>query len=528
MRLDGSVNRVRRTVDIAEFNRTANKGRDDRPFCFLMSTRAGGLGVNLQTADTVILYDSDWNPQVDAQAIARVHRIGQKNKVAALRMVTAGSIEQRVVERAEKKLYLDAMVGRGSTQHAEDLEQKDVSKQELLSALAFGADRIFAAEEGAMPTDAELAALLATAREPKPADPALLEGAVREHSKQNVADFDATDAYTVQGTDELRAGMLADILSKYQEEGGAGASLKDIAREAKQAVMGSPKALGKRQKAERLVEVTDSYGRSHRVLRENMYDLDKGEPSVFDKEAAQSGFKAACGKKKHFRQIAGRDYAHSKLCQFCWEPAGYWGKGTWEAEIRKCSQCPCVYHNKCLYESGEEVVEHTHGGDITCLHHACCECGIKATAAGGLLFRCECCQLAYCEDHLPAFAEEEEDEGWRAVGNCKRFEALGQEPPKQAYFITCCKDCREWKAKNPKMFMQVDKASPAKRKGKASSPASSSKKQPTTPGGKRKSPMAKAQPAKQQRLQDVFAAKQTNRRISSFTQPSVIVIDDEE
>lgn len=57
--------------------------------------------------------------QVDAQAIARVHRIGQTRPVAALRLVTAGSAEQRVVERAEKKLYLDAMVGRGSTAEAE-------------------------------------------------------------------------------------------------------------------------------------------------------------------------------------------------------------------------------------------------------------------------------------------------------------------------------------------------------------------------------------------------------------------------
>ena len=65
-RLDGSTN-VQRSIDIAAFNRP-----DSPMFAFLLSTRAGGLGVNLQTADTCILFDSDWNPQVD-QAVA-VHR----------------------------------------------------------------------------------------------------------------------------------------------------------------------------------------------------------------------------------------------------------------------------------------------------------------------------------------------------------------------------------------------------------------------------------------------------------------------
>ena len=80
-----------------------------------MSTRAGGMGINLQTADTVILMDSDWNPQVDLQAMARVHRIGQKSTVHVYRLISQGTMEERVVQRAQKKLFLDAMVNRGST-----------------------------------------------------------------------------------------------------------------------------------------------------------------------------------------------------------------------------------------------------------------------------------------------------------------------------------------------------------------------------------------------------------------------------
>eukprot|EP01047_Picozoa_sp_COSAG01_P019637 COSAG01_NODE_1097_length_11708_cov_5.617743_6_plen_121_part_00 len=89
------------------FNATGSK-----KFIFLLSTRAGGLGVNLQTADTAILFDSDWNPQVDLQAMARVHRIGQTKKVHVYRLLTRGTVETRIVERAEKKLFLDRMVNR--------------------------------------------------------------------------------------------------------------------------------------------------------------------------------------------------------------------------------------------------------------------------------------------------------------------------------------------------------------------------------------------------------------------------------
>lgn len=57
-------------------------------FVFLLSTRAGGLGINLTSADTVIIYDSDWNPQMDLQAMDRAHRIGQKNLVNVYRLIT--------------------------------------------------------------------------------------------------------------------------------------------------------------------------------------------------------------------------------------------------------------------------------------------------------------------------------------------------------------------------------------------------------------------------------------------------------
>ncbi|KUI60423.1 Chromodomain helicase hrp3 [Cytospora mali] len=101
-RLDGTIPAGPRRLAINHFNA---EGSDD--FCFLLSTRAGGLGINLMTADTVIIYDSDWNPQADLQAMARAHRIGQKKPVSVYRLVAKQTIEEEVVKRARNKLFLE-------------------------------------------------------------------------------------------------------------------------------------------------------------------------------------------------------------------------------------------------------------------------------------------------------------------------------------------------------------------------------------------------------------------------------------
>ena len=143
-RIDGSTGGEERDAQIAAFNRA---GSD--VFAFLLSTRAGGLGINLATADTVILYDSDWNPQVDLQAQDRAHRIGQTRPVNVYRFVTEGSVEMKIVQRAEKKLQLDALViQQGRLTDQQRGKAGGASGEELLSMIRFGADAIFKAKNG--------------------------------------------------------------------------------------------------------------------------------------------------------------------------------------------------------------------------------------------------------------------------------------------------------------------------------------------------------------------------------------------
>lgn len=107
-RIDGSVPQSERQEQIDSFNRPS--GKKDAVNVFLLSTRAGGQGINLAAADTVILYDSDFNPQQDLQAQDRAHRIGQTRNVIVYRLATRGTVEEGLLEAAEAKRRLEKLV----------------------------------------------------------------------------------------------------------------------------------------------------------------------------------------------------------------------------------------------------------------------------------------------------------------------------------------------------------------------------------------------------------------------------------
>ncbi|RCK61057.1 Chromo domain-containing protein 1 [Candida viswanathii] len=139
-RLDGTIPSSQRKISIDHFN-----APDSRDFAFLLSTRAGGLGINLMTADTVIIFDSDWNPQADLQAMARAHRIGQKNHVSVYRFVSKDTVEEQILERARKKMVLEyAIISLGITDpNAKKNGKTDPTTSELSQILKFGAGTMF-------------------------------------------------------------------------------------------------------------------------------------------------------------------------------------------------------------------------------------------------------------------------------------------------------------------------------------------------------------------------------------------------
>ncbi|CAM9610522.1 unnamed protein product, partial [Ascophyllum nodosum] len=176
-RIDGNTSYEDREDCIDAYNRP-----NSTKFVFMLSTRAGGLGINLQTADTVILYDSDWNPQADLQAMDRAHRIGQKNPVSVYRLVTENTVEEKVVERAQQKLKLDAMI----VQQGRLTESaKKLGKEQLLDALRFGADKVFRSKDTSI-TDADIDAIMEHGKEKTKA---LMESKLQVSEKGDLLDF---------------------------------------------------------------------------------------------------------------------------------------------------------------------------------------------------------------------------------------------------------------------------------------------------------------------------------------------------
>ena len=135
-RIDGSTAHEDRIASIDDYNKPGSE-----KFVFLLTTRAGGLGINLTSADIVILFDSDWNPQADLQAMDRAHRIGQKKQVVVFRFVTEHAIEEKVLERAAQKLRLDQLViQQGRAQQA---AKAAASKDDLVNMIQHGATEVF-------------------------------------------------------------------------------------------------------------------------------------------------------------------------------------------------------------------------------------------------------------------------------------------------------------------------------------------------------------------------------------------------
>ncbi|KAF8421661.1 SNF2 family N-terminal domain-containing protein [Tirmania nivea] len=392
-RLDGSTCRARRTLEIRLFN------ADPQYKVMLLSTRAGGLGINLATASDVVMLESDWNPQADLQAQARAHRIGQVNEVTVYRLITQGTVEEQMMGRIRKKLYLSAKVtesmrdihstsgtapggkkGKGKPRmNEEEDNMPNLTAGQLMSLVRRGAQAI--AKPEIDPEDMLKWNWDEMLDRTKDYD-MTLEPNDQQGKKKPVE----AQAEAVKGMQEIAPGVAAvpgeDLETKWLSEMEKVETRLFEGREHKKREAEEHAKLvlditrGSRRDGKNRVVMIDG----HAVLKET---IGCGEweavPTISGK--GETIFSEPVKKKRD-------PFEHQDYCQVCFDG------GT----ISLCSGCPRAYHVGCLPPRYKTKAKNTILDRFYCPQHQCADCDQKTSNAGGMLFRCRWCENAYCED----------------------------------------------------------------------------------------------------------------------------------
>ena len=325
--------------------------------------------------------------------MARVHRLGQTKTVHVYRLVTKGTVEQRMVERAEKKLYLDKVVTQdGSSAILEEDEELDGGK--LLSTLRFGCNAVFGEdkEEMLLPSDKDIDIITDRERSED-----FSSGSLQGGTLSNAGDFDATAVFSE--TAKFGGIDFIELRKKYEKE--KPTDMSDISdRWAKRK---------KKQRIQMIKAKNSGWGGAVPVLNVNNYELATGELSVFERELAD---RHKVNTKRKKQQFQWQDF-----CQGC-------GDG---GKLVECPRCPVSVHIECT------CLGHVNEF-LQCSHHRCIVCDKSAAHVGGMLFPCSYCPSSYCEDHLPDTAIVLED-------GCPRMEKLDHPHPKTGHYVICSAIC---------------------------------------------------------------------------------------
>ena len=413
LRLDGSTSLSRRRYETALFNKP-----DGRHFVYLCSTRAGGLGINLQSADTVILADPDWNPTYDQQAQDRAHRLGQKRPVTVIRMCHANSVEEGILAVAARKAGLAAAVLAGLEAGA-DVEALDAA------AAAAGQDPATAAKL----SFAELREIIISG-----ANAAELPGPPERKATRSSKTPSKTPA---KSTEDAQAEGAAALARAAQSTGKKGHYQWEGMDYTTSAAKGNKKDI-----ADLWVEELGG-GRRNRVSTVEMVDAGFGlgmqavsRASLQEAREAEDRERRAASAREHARlRAADRASRHETICceckgdeeNGCNKPAPAFLAPDVAAERLRCRNCPRTMSLGCA-----RLVTRPRMG-WQCPQHHCKSCNRTASEAGGLLFRCVDCPIAFC-------AECNGETPFDAVEGNPEWEALGFYLPKSFEYVRC-NDC---------------------------------------------------------------------------------------
>jgi SWI/SNF-related matrix-associated actin-dependent regulator of chromatin subfamily A member 5 len=393
LRLDGSTCRARRNLAIRLFQDQSS------PYSvMLISTRAGGLGLNLTAATEVVFLDSDFNPQVMLQAEARAHRIGQTKPVTTYKLCTSGTVEEQMLGRIQKKLYLSAKV----TESMRNVHELDSSKKKGRPSGAGNADT-------PMLSATEIMSLVRRGAQ------AISHP---ELKADEVAGWDFDTMLQKCRDNPANALNATDTASKAEEEKKWLAEVEHV-----QTRLFDGKKFAKSYKHSDRLTLPETSRADRRVGKNTTVMVDG---HVVSKESMN------CGDWEAVPTYAGKDprladvkrekkpeINNQEHCQVCWDGG----------DLTLCSHCPRSYHYGCL---DKDMKAQARGKlQFSCNQHQCAECLQKGTECGGMLYRCRWCERAYCDDDLDM-------ENSTLIGDAlPEYQLLGFGPVIQAFYIEC-------------------------------------------------------------------------------------------
>ena len=406
LRLDGGTGRARRNLGIRMFNK-----QDSAYRVMLISTRAGGLGINLATASDVIMLDQDFNPQIMLQAEARAHRIGQTNPVTVYKLCTQGTVEEQMLGRIQKKLYLSAKV----TESMRDIHFASATKQKKGPG-----GRVVEAAEDDMP-QLDTSQLMSLVRRGAQA---------LAHPELDINEMVGWDWPTMLDRCKDKP---SDVRVAQQTQSGVSIKDEDEKKWLSQIEMIESRVFqGKKHTKTRDLDnnnISHEWSRESRREGKNTTVMVDGH--VVSKESMN------CGMWEAVPTMAGKDprlaepkrekkpeVVNQDHCQVCWNGG----------DVVLCSGCPRSFHYACLdrdFKAKSKGKMHFY-----CPQHQCADCEQNTTNAGGMIYRCRWCERGYCEDCLD----------WQKTDllgeNLKEFELLGFPAITQAFYIKC-HNCHE-------------------------------------------------------------------------------------
>lgn len=411
-RLDGGTGRAQRNLAIRMFNDHKSDYK-----VMLLSTRAGGLGINLTSATDVIFMDEDWNPQMTLQAEARAHRIGQTQKVTIYKLCTQGTVEEQMMGRIRKKLYLSAKITE--------------SMQNIHSANSSDKKRKRPTNGGATDDDAPHL------------DTASLQSLIRRGA-QTLArpEIDVTEMLGWDWETTLEKCKDRPIDTNVNDQSGHAVDeqkwLNSMERVETAVFAGKKhmKEIDKRMEENIELNRLDRRQGKNTTVKIDGFMISKESMNCGDWEAVPTfaGKDPRLAEPKKEKKAA---INHQEFCQCCWDGG----------EVVLCAGCPRAYHRNCLTKDQKA---RSMGMSFYCPQHECHDCGGKTSESGGLIFRCRWCENGFCEDCM-------DWDNINLVGETlPEFEMMGFGRINQAHYIDCFHCVEHWR-RDAKAFKAMNK-----------------------------------------------------------------------